>query len=71
MGLIEHCTRSGTAVVLEDDTTVEIIGEKDLEELFQKNPMKMESRIWLSARKMRKVKIRKLMTRKIRRALLP
>ncbi len=42
MGLIEHCTRSGTAVVLEDDTTVEIIGEKDLEELFQKNPMKME-----------------------------
>ena len=42
MGMIEHCKRSGTAVALEDDTMVEIITEKDLDGLFEKNPAKVE-----------------------------
>ena len=40
MGLVSGQPRSATAVVLEPDTVVEIIEEKDLKELFEKNPPK-------------------------------
>lgn len=40
MGLVSGKPRSATAVVLEPDTVVEIIEEKDLRELFEKNPPK-------------------------------
>ena len=39
MGLINHAPRSATAVALED-TTLEVIFEEDLKELFEKNPPK-------------------------------
>ena len=42
LGMIENVKRSGTAVVLEDDTTLEIITAADLKELFSKNPPKVE-----------------------------
>jgi CRP-like cAMP-binding protein len=41
MGLIEKAPRSATAVVLENDTIVEIIYEKDLLTLLEKNPGKI------------------------------
>ena len=41
MGMIENQQRSATAVVLEDDTTLEIIYPEDLAELFEKNPGKV------------------------------
>lgn len=42
MGLVEHQKRSATAVVEEDDTTLEFIGEKDLYKLFKENPMEVD-----------------------------
>lgn len=42
MGLLEDDRRSATAVVLEDNTVIETIYSKDLEELFEKNPPKVE-----------------------------
>ncbi len=42
MGMLERSKRSGTAVALEDGTTIEMISENDLEGLFEKNPMKVE-----------------------------
>lgn len=41
MGMIEGKPRSATAVVLEDETSVELIGKEDLAELFEKNPSKV------------------------------
>lgn len=42
LGMIENVKRSGTAVALEDDTTVEIINPGDLIDLFKQNPPKIE-----------------------------
>ncbi|MBQ8947736.1 MAG: cyclic nucleotide-binding domain-containing protein [Lachnospiraceae bacterium] len=42
MGLIESDKRSATAVVLEDDTTLEAISGNDLVDLFENNPPKLE-----------------------------
>ena len=42
LGLIDGVKRSATAVVLEDDTTVEIISASDLKDLFAQNPPKVE-----------------------------
>ena len=41
MGMLENEARSATAVALEDNTIVELIYMKDLEELFEKNPPKI------------------------------
>ena len=41
MAMIGEAPRSATAVVLEDNTTVEAIYPQDLEELFRKNPPKI------------------------------
>lgn len=38
MGLFEGLERTATAVVLEDDTCLELICEKDLDAIFEKNP---------------------------------
>ena len=42
MGMIEKEPRSATAVVLENDTTLEVITPDGLEELFTKNPAKVD-----------------------------
>ena len=42
MGMIEEEPRSATAVALENNTTLEVIYPEDLEELFSKNPAKVE-----------------------------
>ncbi len=42
LGMIENVKRSGTAVVLEDDTTLEVITAADLKGLFSQNPPKVE-----------------------------
>jgi CRP-like cAMP-binding protein len=42
LGMIENVKRSGTAVVLDDDTTLEIITPADLKDLFTQNPPKVE-----------------------------
>lgn len=42
MGMIEDTKRSATAVVLDDETTLETISANDLKELFEKNPPKVE-----------------------------
>ena len=42
LGMIENVKRSGTAVVLDDDTTLEIITPGDLKNLFSQNPPKVE-----------------------------
>lgn len=42
LGMIDNVKRSGTAVVLDDDTTLEIITPDDLKELFKQNPPKVE-----------------------------
>ena len=42
LGMIENVKRSGTAVVLDDDTTLEIITPDDLKDLFKQNPPKVE-----------------------------
>ena len=42
MGLIENVNRSATAVVLADETTLEVISLSDLKELFEQNPPKIE-----------------------------
>ncbi len=42
LGMIDGVKRSGTAVVLSDDTMVEIITPADLKDLFAKNPPKVE-----------------------------
>lgn len=42
MGMIGNEPRSATAVTLEDDTTLETIYPEDLEDLFRKNPPKVE-----------------------------
>ena len=42
LGMIDDVKRSGTAVVLEDDTTLEIITPGDLSGLFKQNPPKVE-----------------------------
>ncbi len=41
MGMIEKETRSATAVVEEDETTLECIGPEDLEAIYKKNPAKI------------------------------
>ncbi len=42
LGMIENVKRSGTAVVLDDETTLEVITPADLKELFKQNPPKVE-----------------------------
>lgn len=42
LGMIDDVKRSGTAVVLENDTTIEIITPDDLKGLFEQNPPKVE-----------------------------
>lgn len=42
LGMIDNVKRSGTAVVLDDDTTLEIITPADLKNLFSQNPPKVE-----------------------------
>ncbi len=42
LGMIDNVKRSGTAVVLDDDTTLEIISVSDLKSLFTQNPPKVE-----------------------------
>ena len=42
MGMIEGLPRTGTAVALEKDTTLEAIYPYDLANLFEENPMKVE-----------------------------
>ena len=42
MGLVENVNRSATAVVLTDETTLEVISLSDLKELFEQNPPKVE-----------------------------
>ncbi|MCR5651190.1 MAG: cyclic nucleotide-binding domain-containing protein [Lachnospiraceae bacterium] len=42
LGMIDNVKRSGTAVAMEDETTVEIISSSDLKELFNQNPPKVE-----------------------------
>lgn len=42
IGMLENAKRSATAVALDDDTTLEKITSKDLKELFEKNPPKVE-----------------------------
>ncbi len=42
LGMIDNVKRSGTAVVLEDDTMLEIIAPSDLKGLFEQNPPKVE-----------------------------
>ena len=43
LGMLNNNVRSATAVVLEDDTLLESIYTDDFQELFQKNPVKIES----------------------------
>ena len=42
MGMIDGEPRSATAVVMADDTTLETIYPEDLEELMEKNPLKVD-----------------------------
>jgi CRP-like cAMP-binding protein len=42
LGMIENVKRSGTAVVLDDETTLEIITPSDLKNLFSQNPPKVQ-----------------------------
>lgn len=42
LGMLGDDKRSGTAVVLQDDTTLEIISPADLKDLFGQNPAKVE-----------------------------
>ncbi len=42
MGMLEDDKRSATVVVLDDETTIESIYEKDLKDLFANNPPKVE-----------------------------
>ncbi len=42
LGMVENSKRSGTAVVMSDNTSIEVIYEKDLNELFRENPVKIE-----------------------------
>lgn len=53
MGLIEKLPRSATAVVLENDTVIEVIYEKDLQTLFEKNPSKIEMILDLLSHRLR------------------
>ena len=41
MGIVDNMPRSATAVVLEDNTTLEMIGMDDLKDLFSRNPPKV------------------------------
>ncbi|MCR5301310.1 MAG: cyclic nucleotide-binding domain-containing protein [Lachnospiraceae bacterium] len=42
LGMIDKVERSCTAVVMENNTTLEIITESDIKELFEKNPAKVQ-----------------------------
>ena len=42
LGMIDNVKRSGTAVVLDDDTMLEAIAPSDLKGLFEQNPPKVE-----------------------------
>lgn len=42
LGMIEDCKRSTTAVVTQDSTSIEVIYPKDLKDLFEQNPAKVE-----------------------------
>lgn len=42
LGMLDNVKRSGTAVAMEDGTTLEIITSNDLKELFSQNPPKVE-----------------------------
>ncbi len=42
LGMIDNVKRSGTAVVLDDETTLEVITPSDLKGLFTQNPPKVE-----------------------------
>jgi len=42
LGMLDNIKRSGTAVALMDDTTLEIITPSNLKELFEQNPPKVE-----------------------------
>lgn len=53
MGLIEKAPRSATAVVLENNTVVEVIYEKDLQTLFEKNPRKIEMILEMMSHRLR------------------
>ncbi len=41
MGLLDHAPRSATAVALAEDTTVDVITEKDFYDYFRRNPSKV------------------------------
>lgn len=60
MGLIDFCSRNATAVVLEDDTTVEIIDKNNLLDLFRENPPKAEAIVAHLSRKLRQVTVKYL-----------
>lgn len=55
MGMLEDDVRSATAVVLEDGTNLEFIYPKDLKELFEKNPAKVEMIIAHMSYRLRKL----------------
>ncbi|MCR5746851.1 MAG: cyclic nucleotide-binding domain-containing protein [Lachnospiraceae bacterium] len=42
MGMVDNYSRSATAVVINDDTTIETIYPTDLKELFENNPLKVD-----------------------------
>ena len=42
LGMLDDCKRSTTAVVTQDNTTLEVIYPKDLKDLFEQNPSKVE-----------------------------
>lgn len=42
LGMLDNVKRSGTAVAMEDGTTLEIITPADLKDLFEQNPPKVE-----------------------------
>lgn len=41
MGLLDHAPRSTTAVALAEETTIDVITEKDFYDYFRKNPSKI------------------------------
>ncbi len=57
MGMIDGEPRSATAVVLEDNTTLETIRPEDLAELMTKNPMKVDMIMQFLSRRLRKLTV--------------
>ena len=55
IGMLENGKHSATAVALSDDTTLEMISAKDLKELFEKNPPKVEMILAYMSYRLRKL----------------